>query len=194
MTDEYRTETRDLKPQDDARRDQGGFGRWLFEVVGLVAMAFALSLVIRTFVVQPFVVPSPSLDPTIRVWDRVLVNKFVYRFSSPHRGDIVVFADPNHKLPALIKRVVAVGGDTVDISDGKLVLNGRAQDEPYVHGKPTELGTWRMPITIPSGYVFLMGDNRTNSGDARYFGPQPLSVIEGKAFAVYWPIAEIHGL
>jgi signal peptidase I len=184
MSDEY----------DEEVREEGGFGRGVLEVVTLVAVAFALSLVIRTFVVQPFMVPSPSLDPTIRVGDRVLVNKFVYRFTVPHRGDIVVFADPNHKLPALIKRVVAVGGDQVDFRDGHLVLNGREVDEPYVHGKPTWPGTVPVPLTVPRGDVFLMGDNRTNSGDARWFGPQPVSVIEGKAFAVYWPVAEIHGL
>jgi signal peptidase I len=206
MTSAFDRNTRDREGEDEsaagepalpaakAAEKSGGFGRWLLELVSLVAMAFALSLVIRTFVVQPFVVPSPSLDPTIRVGDRVLVNKFIYRFTTPHRGDIVVFADPNHQLPALIKRVVAVGGDRVDIHDGRLVLNGQALEEPYVHGKPTEPGTVRMPVTIPQGYVFLMGDNRPNSGDARYFGPQPISVIEGRAFAIYWPFEEIHVL
>jgi signal peptidase I len=171
-----------------------GFARWLLELVAMVAAAFVLALVIKTFVVQPFVVPSGSLEPTIQIGDRVLVNKFIYRFRSPRRGEIVVFADPYHKLPALIKRVVAVGGDTVDIRDGKLWLNGVAQNEPYTHGKPTQPGTVPMPLQVPKGYVFLMGDNRTNSGDARYFGPQPVSVVEGQAFCVYWPLTGIRAL
>jgi signal peptidase I len=174
--------------------ERTGFARWLLELVGMVALAFALSLVIRSFVVQPFVVPSGSLEPTINIGDRVLVNKFVYRFGDPQRGDIVVFPDPAGKMPALIKRIVAVGGDTVDIRGGKLVLNGVPKNEPYVNGKLTEPGTVPMPLTIPQGSVFLMGDNRTNSGDARFFGPQPASGIQGKAFCVYWPIGEIRGL
>lgn len=177
----------------ESHEDQG-FGRWLLEIVVMVALAFALAMVIKTWIVQPFLVPSPSLEPTIMTNDRVLVNKFIYRFTSPARGDIVVFPDPSNRLPALIKRIVAVGGDTVDIKDGKLWLNGKPQDEPYTHGKPTLKGTVPMPLTVPPGYVFLMGDNRTDSQDARYFGPQPATVIEGKAFLVYWPPSRVGGL
>jgi signal peptidase I len=174
--------------------EESGFGRWLLELVAMIALAFVLALAIKTWVVQPFVVPSGSLEPTINIGERVLVNKFIYRFRSPRRGEIVVFSDPYGKLPALIKRVVAVGGDTVDIRDNKLWINGKAQDEPYVHGKPTELGTVAMPLTVPQGSVFLMGDNRTNSGDARFFGPQPVSHVEGEAFCIYWPIPGIRPL
>jgi signal peptidase I len=174
--------------------ESAGFLRWLVEVVVMVGLAFVLAFGIKTWIVQPFIVPSGSLEPTIQIGDRVLVNKFVYRFGTPQRGDIVVFPDPAGRLPALIKRVVAVGGDKVDIRDGRLWLNGVALNEPYVHGKPTEPGTVPMPITIPKGYVFLMGDNRPNSGDARFFGPQPASAVEGKAFCVYWPLSGIKGL
>jgi signal peptidase I len=179
---------------DETMTNETGFGRWLLELVAMVTLAFVLALAIKTWVVQPFIVPSGSLEPTIMVGDRVLVNKFIYRFRQPGRGEIVVFSDPAGKLPALIKRVVAVGGDTVDIKDGKLWLNGHALDEPYIHGKPTIPGTVAMPVTIPKGYVFLMGDNRTNSGDARYFGPQPITHIEGEAFCTYWPISGIKRL
>lgn len=174
--------------------NETGFVRWMLELVAMVALAFGLALAIKTWIVQPFVVPSGSLEPTIQVGDRVLVNKFVYRFRTPQRGEIVVFSDPYGKLPALIKRVVAVGGDTIDIKDGHLWINGKEQIEPYVHGQPTMLGTVRMPLTIPSGDVFLMGDNRTNSADARWFGPQPLSRVEGEAFCVYWPITGMRPL
>jgi signal peptidase I len=185
-------ETAGMDASDTAERT--GFVRWLLELAAMVGLAFLLSMVIRTYVVQPFVVPSGSLEPTINIGDRVLVNKFVYRFGAPQRGDIVVFPDPAGKMPALIKRIVAVGGDTVDIKEGRLVLNGTPQNEPYVNGKPTEPGTVPMPLTVPNDSVFLMGDNRTNSGDARFFGPQPAAGIQGRAFCVYWPISEIRGL
>lgn len=179
---------------DSPASNETGFVRFVGEIVLMIGLAAALAFAIKTFVVQPFRVPSSSLEPTIAVGDRVLVNKFVYRFESPQRGDIVVFSDPYGKLPALIKRIVAVGGDTVDIHDGHLWLNGKELEELYVHGKPTEPGTIPMPVRIPAGYVFLMGDNRPVSGDARFFGPQPISHVEGKAFAVYWPLTGLRGL
>lgn len=169
---------------------------WVLEMVAMIALAFGLALVIKTWVVQPYVVPSPSLEPTIKVGERVLVNKFVYRFGAPQRGDIVVFSNPNYDpvVKTLIKRVVAVGGDTIDIKDQKVWLNGKQLVEPYTHGQPTNLGSVKMPLTVPEGDVFLMGDNRTNSGDARWFGPQPVTRVQGKAFAVYWPFTSIRGL
>jgi signal peptidase I len=174
-------------------RDSGFVGS-VMELIVIVAAAAILAFGIKTFVVQPFLVPSGSLEPTVMTNDRVLVNKFIYRFEPPRRGDIVVFSDPYGKLPALLKRVVAVGGDTVDVKDGHLWLNGKELIEPYVHGKPTEPGTVPMPLKVPAGDVFLMGDNRPVSGDARFFGPQPVSHIEGKAFAVYWPLTSMRGL
>lgn len=161
--------------------------RSIVEFLFLVGAAFLLSLVIKTFIVQPFVIPSPSLEPTIMTGDRILANMFIYRFTQPKYGDIVVFPDPGKRLPALIKRVIAVGGQTVDVRGGKVFVDGKPLDEPYVHGKRTDPGTVPLPITIPQGYVWLMGDNRPNSADARFFGPQPASAIEGEAFAIYWP-------
>jgi signal peptidase I len=176
--------------------EEPGLARTIVELVLMLAMAFVLALGIKTWIVQPFVVPSGSMEPTILIGDRVLVNKFIFRFTTPERGDIVVFPNPQPDpvVKTLIKRVVAVGGDTLDIRDGKLWRNGKPLDEPYVHGKPTEPGTVAMPITIPPGYVFLMGDNRPESGDARFFGPQPVSVVEGKAFFTYWPPNRLQGL
>lgn len=169
---------------------------WVLELVAMVVLAFALAMAVKTWVVQPYVVPSPSLEPTIMVGERVLCNKFIYRLHTPRRGDIVVFSNPNYDpvVKTLIKRVVAVGGDTVDIRDGHVWLNGKQLDEPYVHGKTTEPGSVKMPLKVPEGEVFLMGDNRPNSGDARWFGPQPITRIAGEAFCVYWPISGIRGL
>ncbi|HEY3318637.1 MAG TPA: signal peptidase I [Coriobacteriia bacterium] len=181
---------------DDVENGEAGFGRWLLELVAMIGLAFVLALAIKTWVVQPFIIPSGSMIPTLEINDRVLVNKFVYRFRAPERGDIVVFSNPKSDplVKTLIKRVVAVGGDTVDIKDGKLWINGAAMDEPYVHDQPTDPGSVAMPIKIPAGYVFLMGDNRTNSGDARFFGPQPVSHVEGEAFCIYWPLSGIKPL
>ncbi len=173
---------------------QPSFLRWLGELVLMVVLAFALATGIRTFVVQPYVIPTGSMIPTIGIGERVLANKFIYRFDSPKQGDIVVFDDPTKTVPTLIKRVIAVGGQTVDIHDGAVYVDGKKLDEPYTYGKPSEPGDVMLPVTIPEGQVWLMGDNRTNSHDSRWFGPQPVSVIHGKAFVRYWPLNRFAGL
>ncbi len=181
---------------DEVAQNEVGLGRWLLELVAMVGTAFVLALAIKTWVVQPFIIPSGSMIPTLEINDRVLVNKFIYHFRQPERGDIVVFSNPQYDpvVKTLIKRVVAVGGDTVDIKDGKLWVNGKPVNEPYVHGLPTNPTVVKMPVKIPAGNVFLMGDNRTNSQDARWFGPQPVTRIEGEAFCIYWPLSGIKAL
>ncbi|TDB39996.1 MAG: signal peptidase I [Actinobacteria bacterium] len=164
------------------------FLRWLGELVLMVILAFALATGIRTFVVQPYVIPTGSMIPTIGIGERVLANKFIYRFDTPRQGDIVVFDDPTKTVPTLIKRVIAVGGQTLDIKEGAVWVDGKKLDEPYVHGKPSEPGDVLLPMQIPEGQVWLMGDNRTNSHDSRWFGPQPVEIIHGKAFLRYWPL------
>jgi signal peptidase I len=168
--------------------------RWLVETAILVGLAFLLAQGIKTFVVQPYIIPTGSMIPTIELQDRVLAEKITYRFRSPRQGEIVVFNDPTGQHPKLIKRVIAVGGQTVDVHDGKVWVDGKALDEPYVHGKVTEPGTVPLPITIPAGDVWLMGDNRPNSGDSRFFGPQPVSSVDGRAFFTYWPPSRIGAL
>lgn len=163
--------------------------RWLIETALLVLLAFALAQGIKTFLVQPFVIPTGSMEPTIAIGNRVLAEKVSYVFlhKTPQYGQIVVFDDPGGQHPQLIKRVIAVGGQTVDIKDGAVWVDGKRLDEPYTHGQPNELGTVAMPITIPAGYIWLMGDNRTNSGDSRFFGPVPVSRVRGHAVWTYWP-------
>lgn len=164
------------------------FGRWLVETVFLVAMAFALAQGIKSFVVQPFVIPTGSMIPTIEIGDRVLAEKITYRFSrEPKPGEIVVFDDPTGARDQLIKRVIAVAGQTVDLQAGKVYVDGEALDEPYTHGLPSEPGTVQIPYTVPEGEVWLMGDNRPNSGDSRFFGSLPLDSVRGRAFWTYWP-------
>jgi signal peptidase I len=167
--------------------------RWLIEIVVIVAAAFVLALLVQQFIVKPFAIPSPSMEPTLMEGDRVLVNRLVYHFHPPHRGDVIVFHPPGRTgSDPFIKRVVAVAGDTVAVHDGMLYLNGVAQDEPYIMEYPIEDD---YPETyIPEGYVWAMGDNRNNSGDSRVFGPVSLDSIMGEAFAVYWPLSRIGGL
>ena len=161
--------------------------RWLIETALLVGLAFLLAQGIKTFIVQPYIIPTGSMIPTIELRDRVLAEKISYRFRDPKAGEVVVFNDPTGQHPKLIKRIIAVGGQTVDIREGKVYVNNQLLSEPYVHGKVTEPGTVPMPVAVPKGYVWLMGDNRPNSGDARFFGVQPVSAVEGRAFYTYWP-------
>jgi signal peptidase I len=170
--------------------------RWVLDWVVLIAIAFVLALGIKTFIVQPFVIPSGSMEPTIQIGDRVLVNRFVYRFTQPSRGDIVVFEPWTAGQPDLIKRIVAVGGDTIAMAgDGRFTVNGRRIDEPYLteSNRRTQPGRL-LPYKVPRGTVFVMGDNRNNSGDSRFNGPVAVSAIVGKAFVTYWPLARMGGL
>jgi signal peptidase I len=174
-------------------KGRGRAFRWVIEVVVIVAAAFVLALLVQQFIVKPFAIPSPSMENTLLEGDRVLVNRLVYHFHPPRRGDVIVFHPPGRPgSDPFIKRVVAVGGDTIAVHDGMLYLNGVAQDEPYVKEYPI-VGDYP-DTTIPSGYIWAMGDNRNNSGDSRVFGPVPLKSIMGEAFAVYWPLGRIRGL
>jgi len=167
------------------------FGRWLAELVFMVIVAFLLASGIRTFVVQPYVVPTGSMIPTIEIQDRVIANKFVYRFRDPEPGEIVVLDDPTGTVPTLIKRVIATEGQTVDLQNGSVVVDGVVLDEPYTHGLPSERMTQPMPYTVPEGCLWLMGDNRTNSADSRVFGAVALSEIKGEAIFCYWPVSRM---
>jgi len=164
----------------------------LVEVVLIVGAAFILALIIQQFVVKPFYIPSESMEPTLVKGDRVLVNRFEYRFTDPKPGDVVVFHPPISPDEDYIKRVVAVGGDTVEVKDGSLYVNGVAQVEPYLK-QPFIEGTFPQE-TVPEGYIFAMGDNRNRSGDSRVFGPVKLDAILGQGFLVYWPPGKIGGL
>lgn len=172
-------------------RPLAGAVAWIVETAVLLVAAFLLAQVVRTYVVQPYIIPTGSMQPTIAISDRVLVNKFIYRFDSPQPGQVVVFTDPTGETPALIKRVVAVAGQTVDLREGTVYVDGQALDEPYTHAKPSDPGSVPMPFTVPEGRIWLMGDNRTNSKDSRWIGAQPVSAVLGQAFAIYWPVERI---
>jgi signal peptidase I len=185
----------DLAKEDSEPRM--GAARQIIEFVLTLVLAYFIAQGVRAWVIQPFVVPTGSMLPTIQLSDQVLANMFVYRFSTPQRGDIVVLDDPDGKVDTLIKRVIAVGGQTVDLRDGKVVVDDQVLSEPYTHGLPSDpieradAKNITYPITIPANSIWVMGDNRTSSQDARYFGPVPLSSVHGKAFFIYWPWARI---
>jgi signal peptidase I len=172
-----------------ARSAARGVAEWILVVVGAVLAA----LLVKTFLFQAFRIPSESMVPTLLVGDRVLVNKVSYKLHDVNRGDVVVFTrpekleDPSGTEPEdLIKRVVAVGGDTVVARDGVLYVNNQPMTEPYVQ---QGAGTFRLDeaVTVPEGQVFVMGDNRENSQDSRYFGPISTDTIIGRAFVRMFP-------
>jgi len=163
--------------------------RVLAELFVIVLVAFVLVFgLVRPFVFESFRIPTESMVPTLEVGDRVLANKFVYSFTKPGRGDIVVFGGVGGEEETLIKRVVGVAGDEILVQDGVLFVNGDSQKEPYLNTEFPSRDSYG-PVAVPEGHVFLMGDNRGNSSDSRVFGPVPLENLEGKAFFRFWPVS-----
>ena len=163
-----------------------------------IAIAVVLALLIRTFVVQAFKIPSGSMKPTLLVGDHILVNKFIYgvkipftdktliSLSRPERGDVVVFKYPLDTKKDYIKRVIGLPGDRIELSERKLIINGRTVDDPHakysLHGNLRNFG----PVVVPNEHLFVMGDNRDESSDSRVWGFVPISYLKGKAFLIYW--------
>jgi signal peptidase I len=168
------------------RKGKGALVEYL--VIAIVAFVLVFGF-IRPFVVKSFWIPSESMVPTLEVGDRLFVNRFVYRFTEPARGDIIVFDSPESE-DELIKRVVAVPGDRVRVANGVLKLNGEFQEEPYVRPQFPD-GSVYGPTKVPEGEVFVMGDNRGNSRDSRFIGTIPIESIQGEAFFRFWPPSRI---
>lgn len=187
----------------------------LRENIEVFIVAALLALFIRTFVVQAFKIPSGSMKETLQIGDHILVNKFIYGVklpfvmktiipvTSPAKGDIVVFKFPEDPKKDFIKRTVAVAGDTIEIKNKKVFVNGKLQDQPYAEFKDKtiippcsdfqkSLGFDRCrkdnfgPVTVPENKIFVMGDNRDHSYDSRFWGFVDLDVVKGKAFIIYW--------
>ena len=175
------------------------------EYIEAFAIAIVLALIIRTFVVQAFKIPSGSMEPTLLVGDHILVNKFIYGehipftdikildFRDPKRGEIIVFVYPKDESKDFIKRVIAVEEDTIEIKDKKLFINGRPYDDPYGHFKDNAIIPGHVqprdnfgPVTVPEDSLFVMGDNRDRSADSRFWGFVRLNQVKGKAFLIYW--------
>lgn len=164
-----------------------GFARWLGETALLVAAAFLLAMAFRASVAQAFEIPTPSMEPTIMVHDRIMAEKLTPRFGAPEVGDVVVIDNPIGGTIPFVKRVVALPGQTVDLQAGAVWVDGEKIAEPYTHGLPSEAQVVELPYTVPSGFVWVMGDNRTNSEDSRFFGAVPIESIQAVALCVYWP-------
>ena len=180
-------------------KKQRGFLASILSFVITILVIFGLAWCLRAFVVEPYSIPSGSMEQTIMTGDSVLGEKMTYRFRSPEVGDIVTFTDPELESRLLIKRVVATAGQTVDLQDGKLVVDGVVQNADYTRNKRSDplsnsIAISSYPYTVPEGCVFVMGDNRENSQDSRYFGAIKISTIQSKAIFVYWPLDHIHGL
>ncbi len=200
--------TNEQSREGRASSKKGGGSGWLeFPLILIVAFALVF-LVVRPYVVEAFYIPSESMVPTLEVGDRVLVNKFIYRFTEPERRDVVVFKTPEgvdnsvdgnpiarligwfqgkrDERQDLIKRVVGLPGDTIAVRNGRLFVNGERQKEPYLNKSLPDQSFFQQ-TTVPQGKVFVMGDNRTNSRDSRFIGPIPKENIEGEAFLRFWP-------
>lgn len=165
-------------------------GKTFLLLVIMVAIIFGLSWALREFVFQAYEIPSGSMEKTINTGDMVFAEKVSIKFNTPKAGDIVTFDDPQNDGRILIKRVVATGGQTVDIRDNKLYIDNVEQHEDYVNGLSTtklSRSSISYPYKVPDDCVWVMGDNRTNSQDSRYFGAIPTSSIIGRALFVYWP-------
>src|SRR5215510_1125419 len=179
------------------------------EYAEALGVALMLAFVIRTFVVQAFKIPSGSMLPTLQIGDHILVNKFLYGprleipltqislgqlpgLRKPKPGDVVVFIWPKDRSKDFIKRVVATEGQTIEVRDRQVFIDGKPWDDPHA--------TWVMqrrsgaggpgdnygPYTVPKDHVFVMGDNRDQSYDSRFWGPVPISDIKGQALVIYW--------
>ena len=204
-------------------RRQASRRRNTIEWIVVIAGALVIAVVIKTFLFQAFYIPSDSMEPTLHVGDRVLVNKLSYRVHDVHQGDIVVFDKPSTQpqtvegcdgspvtitpplrsdeaVHDLIKRVIATEGQTVEQRDGKILVDGRVLVEPYVHataGVADRTPAFTFPsqcIRVPPGKVFVLGDNRADSSASNVFGPIPETSIVGRAFVRVWPIGDFGGL
>lgn len=184
----YNNDDFETRREQRERSKSGGGLRGAVEFVVILIVSFALVFgVVRPFIVEAFYIPSESMVPTLLINDRVLVNKFIYDFTEPDRGDILVFKSVDGGGEDLIKRVAGVEGDRIRVQNGQLFVNGEPQTEPYLDQEMPDASFFG-PETIPENHVFMMGDNRANSADSRVFGPVPYENVEGEAFILFWPL------
>ena len=181
--------------------ERHGFLSGVIEMVITVAVALAVALLLRTFVFEVYEVPTGSMLETIQEGDRLVGEKVTYRYSEPKQGDIVTFSNPDGSDTTLIKRVIATGGQTVNLVDGVVYVDGVALDEPYTLGKASYPLDYSLtgvsvsfPYTVPEGSVWVMGDNRTNSLDSRYFGAVSVDDITSRAVFIFWPFSDARSL
>ena len=166
------------------------------EWVEPVIIAIILALIIRAFIVQAFKIPTGSMRPTLMEGDRILVNKFIYKFKEPKRGDIIVFRSPEDKKKDFIKRLVGLPGETLEISNGMILIDNKAVDkdsvmrERYYYNRG-DFGVEGQTMEVPLDAYYVLGDNSISSRDSRYWGFLPKKYLIGKAFLLYWPPTRI---
>lgn len=166
------------------------------EWVEPVIIAIILALIIRTFIVQAFKIPTGSMRPTLMEGDRILVSKFIYKFKKPERGDVIVFVSPEDKKKDFIKRLVGLSGESVEIANGTVLIDDKAIGsdsvikERYYYNRG-DFGREEQAVKIPDDAYYALGDNSISSRDSRYWGFLPKKYLIGKAFLIYWPPTRI---
>lgn len=160
----------------------------LWDIASTVLLALLITLAVNTFVARAWIVDGPSMQPNLYYGERVMIEKITYRFfHGPRRGDIVVVDMPDSPEP-LIKRVVALAGETIEIRGGQVTIDGEPIEEPWVEYTAAQDYP---PTTVPPLHVFIIGDNRPNSRDSRTFGPVHVDQVEGRALFIYWPLEHV---
>ncbi|MEW5761755.1 MAG: signal peptidase I [Bacillota bacterium] len=161
-------------------------GAILGEILESLLIALVLAVIIRIFVIEPFFIPSGSMEPTLFEGDRIIVSKLAYRFGTPQRGDVIVFKYPRDPSRVFVKRVIGLPGETVALRNSHLYVDGREVSEPYLPPglRFPDFG----PVRVPTGCLFMLGDNRNSSDDSRVWGFLDRDLVIGKAVAIYWPL------
>ncbi|MDR3589675.1 MAG: signal peptidase I [Negativicutes bacterium] len=173
--------------------DKTTLGEEIKDWVISILIAVVLAFFIRYYIVELYMVEGPSMRPTLLNGERLVVNKFIYRFKTPQRGDVLVFRYPRDPSRDFIKRVIAIPGDTIEMKDGRIFLNGQLLNEPFI----LERTRGSFPLKeVPEGHLFVMGDNRNNSEDSRFpdVGFVPFELVKGKAVVVFWPLDQMKTL
>jgi signal peptidase I len=185
---------------------EGKSHRWIIELAGVVVVALVLAFLLRTFVIATYSIPSGSMEPTLQVGDRIVVDKLSYHLHGVDLGNIIVFSTPPKEdcagppVANLVKRVVGLPGQTISLSGGNVLINGRLLAQPWLPaseqgrtypGPSPEAYSLHHPYRIPHGDVYVMGDNRTLSCDSRYWGPISESTIVGKVDLRIWPLSRL---
>ncbi len=174
------------KPQQPVTRVFPDLRSWFRDVL----LAFATAIFIVIFVIQPVKVEGTSMQPRLVDQERIFVNRFIYRFSDIHRGDVVVFWYPKDRSKSFIKRVLAIPGDDLEIRYGSVYVNGQKVDEPYLKPEYRDHESYPKVIVRPDQY-FVLGDHRNSSNDSRNWGFVPRELIYGKAVFSYWPMSRV---
>lgn len=182
----------------DADEEMHAMPLWL-DMLLTVFVTVVVMMFVRAFLIDTYVVPTGSMLDTIQLGDRLVGEKVSYYFRDPLPGEVVTFDDPDDEGVILIKRVIATAGQEVDLIDGVVYVDGEALEEPYVQGKPTQPidayassleAPLTYPLVVPDDCVWVMGDNRTNSLDSRYFGPVSTDAVLARALFIFWPSSD----